>query len=48
MPGQIGGQRIPVNPQGGASGMQQQQTTAQSSVQHGFPGEPVILLQRFW
>lgn len=41
MPGQLGGQRISVNPQVGASGIQQQQqTTAQSSMQHGFPGMP--------
>jgi len=38
MPGQMGGQRISVNPPVGAAGMQPQQTTAQSSVQHGFPG----------
>jgi len=39
MPGQLGGQRISVNPQVGATAMQQQQTTAQSTMQHGFPGE---------
>jgi len=44
MPGQMGGQRISVNPQVGGAGMQQQQTTAQSSMQHGFPGAAFLSL----
>jgi len=35
----MGGQRISAIPQVGSGGMQQQQTTAPSTMQHGFPGE---------
>ena len=37
MIGQISGQRISMTPQVGAAGIQQP-TTAQSSMQHGYPG----------
>jgi len=37
VPGQLGGQRIAIAPQVGTGGIQQP-TTAQSSMQHGYPG----------
>jgi len=46
MPGQLGGQRIPITPQVGAAGVQQP-TTAQSSMQHGYPGSIHLQLPNF-
>lgn len=44
MPGQLGGQRISITPQVGGAGIQQP-TTAQSSMQHGYPGWKCFLLK---